>query len=121
MKYLVQLRHLHTDRKHWKASEFRSFLLYYSLPLLHNVVPPEYFIHLSLLVFSTRKLLSSSVSHTDLDVAEKFLAIFCEKYKELYGDQEMTINVHSLLHLTEVVKDLGPLWAYSCCCCFLKA
>ena len=26
----------------------------------------------------------------------------------------MTINVHSLLHLPEAVKNLGPLWAHSC-------
>lgn len=26
----------------------------------------------------------------------------------------MSINVHSLLHLPETVKNLGPLWAHSC-------
>ena len=26
----------------------------------------------------------------------------------------MSANVHSLLHLPEVTKDLGPLWATSC-------
>lgn len=26
----------------------------------------------------------------------------------------MTINVHSLLHLPEAVRNLGPLWAHSC-------
>jgi len=26
----------------------------------------------------------------------------------------MTIIVHSLLHLPETVKTLGPLWAHSC-------
>ena len=26
----------------------------------------------------------------------------------------MTINVHGLLHLPEVVNNLGPLWAHSC-------
>ena len=26
----------------------------------------------------------------------------------------MTINMHSLLHLPEAVKNLGPLWAHSC-------
>jgi len=26
----------------------------------------------------------------------------------------MTINVHNLLHLPEVVRQLGPLWAHSC-------
>lgn len=26
----------------------------------------------------------------------------------------MTINIHSLLHLPQVARYLGPLWAYSC-------
>ena len=26
----------------------------------------------------------------------------------------MTINVHSLLHLPQVVQNLGPLWCHSC-------
>ena len=26
----------------------------------------------------------------------------------------MTINMHSLLHLPEAVKNLGPLWVHSC-------
>lgn len=26
----------------------------------------------------------------------------------------MSANVHGLLHLPEVVRDLGPLWSHSC-------
>ena len=32
----------------------------------------------------------------------------------IIGDQYMTANVHSLLHLPQVVQNLGPLWAHSC-------
>ena len=103
-----------SDRKHWKASEYRSFLIYYSLPVLYGIIPHENFLHLSLLVMAMRKLLSASISQRDLELAEKFLVIFCKNYEILYGKRGMTINVHSLLHLPQVVKDLGPLWAYSC-------
>ena len=30
--------------KWWKASEYRSFLLYYSIPCLYGILPDEYFI-----------------------------------------------------------------------------
>ncbi len=30
------------------------------------------------------------------------------------GGRYMTANFHSLLHLPEVVRNLGPLWAHSC-------
>ena len=26
----------------------------------------------------------------------------------------MTINIHNLLHIPNVVKNMGPLWAHSC-------
>ena len=32
----------------------------------------------------------------------------------LSGKQFQTFNVHQLLHLPEVVRDLGPLWSNSC-------
>ena len=35
-------------------------------------------------------------------------------YAYILGEENMTANVHSLLHLPEVVKYLGPLWATSC-------
>lgn len=102
------------DRKHWKASEYRSFLLYYSLPVLQGVLPAENFQHFALLVVSLRKLLSTSISPRDLLESEKLLNLFCKRYAQLYGAKEMTANLHGLLHLTATVKDLGPLWAYSC-------
>lgn len=30
------------------------------------------------------------------------------------GDRYLTGSVHSLLHLPEAVRNLGPLWAHSC-------
>ena len=30
------------------------------------------------------------------------------------GEKHMTINIHSLLHIPDIVKNLGPLWAHSC-------
>ena len=72
------------------------------------------FLHFSLLVMAVRKRLSKFVSQSDLELAEKFLTLFCKNYQQLYGKQEMAINVHSLLHLPEAVRDLGPLWSYSC-------
>ena len=30
------------------------------------------------------------------------------------GERYATINIHYLLHLTDCVRDLGPLWANTC-------
>lgn len=41
-----------TERRYWKASEFRAFLLYYALIVLDGVLPLQYYSHLFLLVSS---------------------------------------------------------------------
>ena len=38
------------DFAHWKASEFRSFLFFYGIPCLWNILPDKYFQHFILLV-----------------------------------------------------------------------
>lgn len=81
---------------------------------MKDVLPDEYFKHFVLLVTTLRKLLGTSIEERDLILDDKLLRVFCEQYNKLYGDQEMTINVHTLLHLVETVQDLGPLWVYSC-------
>jgi len=36
------------------------------------------------------------------------------EYNWFAGEQHMTMNVHNLLHLPQVVRNLGPLWSHSC-------
>jgi len=38
---------------------------------------------------------------------------FCQ-FENLHGKRYMTANVHLLLHLTQCVRELDSLWAYSC-------
>ncbi len=103
-----------TDRKHWKASEYRAFLFYYSSPVLFGLLPLQYYQHFALFAIAVRLLVSESISKTDLEKARLYLDLFCKKHGEYYGDRYMGINIHSLLHLSSTVEELGPLWAYSC-------
>ena len=48
--------------RYWKASELRSWLLYYSLPLLIHFMPPLYLHHFALLVCAMHILLKDSIS-----------------------------------------------------------
>ena len=45
---------------------------------------------------------------------DALLQHFCLIFDELYSERSHTINIHSLLHLTEDVFNLGPLWTHSC-------
>ncbi|XP_044169373.1 uncharacterized protein LOC114951105 isoform X2 [Acropora millepora] len=102
------------DIRDWKASEMKSFLLYYAIPLLYEILPKCYLDHLMLLVGGGHLLLRSSISYQDLNDAGGFLKLFVAQSSTLYGDQFMTYNVHQLLHLKSDVENLGPLWTHSC-------
>ena len=100
--------------KFFKASELRSFLLYYSLPVLLGVLPPELWDHFALFSLAIHILVQPSVSEYHLDCCQKMLNRFCCCFKEIYGERYMSSNVHLLLHLSDTVRELGPLWVYSC-------
>ena len=100
-------------RKFWKASEYRAWLLFYSLPIAGPHLPAEYAHHYSLLVYAMHILLSSNISSHDLHTADKLLC-FYQHMPEFYGDTSCTLNMHNLIHLVPLVKQWGPLWVYSC-------
>ena len=53
-----------------------SFLLYYAIPLLHDILPKCYLDHLMLLDGGVHRLLSSSISYCDLNDTGGFLKLF---------------------------------------------
>ena len=103
-----------SSMKQWKASEFRAWLLYYCLPVLSGILPPDYIYHLSLLVTAMHILLSDAIRTEDLDKAHEYLTLFYRLVPELYGERVCTANMHILIHLPQFVRDWGPLWGYSC-------
>ena len=103
-----------THLKFWKASEFRSFLLFYSIPCLLGILPDEYFQHFLLLNEASYIMLSESISNESLEKASTMVRHFCLRIEELYGKRYETSNTHSLLHYARKVRLLGPLWANSC-------
>ena len=99
---------------YWKASQFRAFLFYYSLPVLNGVMEQNYFQHFTMLVMGTYILNKSSISNEELHLASQLLTKFVTDFEILYGLNHMTINFHLLHHLPEVVWNLGPGFMTSC-------
>ena len=97
----------------YKASEYRAWLLFYSLPILSNFLPTEYTHHLSLLVSATHILLSDNIKTDDLELVNQMLLTFYQSAGDLYSINVYTSNMHSLVHLVSLMKLWGPLWAYS--------
>ncbi len=107
-------RSIAKTRKHWKASEFRTWLLYYSLPLLiSSKMPPLYIHHFSLLVCGVHILLQTEIAEMQIVAAEELLKDFYSMLPSLYGTNSCTLNAHSLIHLGMFVRLWGPLWTHS--------
>ncbi|VDI64263.1 Hypothetical predicted protein [Mytilus galloprovincialis] len=100
--------------KYWKASELRSWLYYYSLPVMFDILTPAYLMHYACFVQGIYLLSTDCVTTDDLKMSQSLLSYFVHMFPSLYGERYVTLNMHSLLHLTECVEDLGPLWVYSC-------
>lgn len=101
------------ERKKWHANEWRSWLLYYSLPCLEDVLPTRYLKHHCLLVSAIFILLKDKISHDDLETATYYLGAYCREFSRLYSEELMYFNVHLLLHLGKSVTMWGPLFCYS--------
>ncbi|XP_046393433.1 uncharacterized protein LOC124161213 [Ischnura elegans] len=98
----------------YKTSEYKHFLLYWAIPVLCDILPSTLLNHLYQLVQATFMLHKHSVSLDDINTAHTHLVNFVKQYEIHYGPQFMTANLHSLLHLAENVKDLGPAFETSC-------
>lgn len=99
-------------RKHWKATEWKHWILFYAVPCLENILPELYLNHLKLFVSALHCLSGKAIDKRELPTIEKNLKQFVKLFEESFGESEMTMNVHKILHLVQMVKDSGPLWAF---------
>lgn len=67
------------------ASEVRSWLLYYSLPVLRGILPDELYCHFALLATSTYILFQQPVTQSGLLLADRQLEEFYALTSEYYG------------------------------------
>lgn len=108
-------RDLETHYKHFKATELQTWLLYYGLPCLTDILPDKYLENFARLSEATYVLLGDSISTEALKRAEHLLDAFYSEFEGLYGGGSCGLNVHNAgAHLTFYVSQLGPLWAWSC-------
>ena len=102
------------DVINWKTSELKCFLFYYSIPIFEGVMRMDYYEHYLRLVIALKILSSEAITEPMLLTAHDLLCRFVREFEIMYGIQFCTVNIHQLLHYSEYVKNLGPLWAYTC-------
>ena len=107
-------RDLEKHYNHFKATELQSWLLYYAFPCVKDFLKDDYLENFSYLSEAIHILLRDAISQEMLVDATELLDQFYGSFQRLYGDGSCGLNVHNTgYHLTEYVKLLGPLWAWS--------
>lgn len=101
-----------SELSHFKATEFRSLLLYFSPFLFKKYLSDSVFHHLMHLHFAY--FVFSSHAYTALYAkAHESIKKFVRSFSLYYGPQSISYNVHILLHLYESVKLYGPVSNFS--------
>lgn len=75
------------------ATEFRAWLLHFSVPVLMGILCPPYLQHYSLLVTAMSILVSEKISASDLNDADSMIDLFCKELGNLYGKYVMFIII----------------------------
>ncbi|OWA53805.1 hypothetical protein BV898_18227 [Hypsibius exemplaris] len=97
----------------YKSNEFRALINHYSVYCLDGLLPRSTSTTGDCSSQHIRRRVSGSIHPTELLGVGKLLAKFVDETVTLYGKNMCGINVHSLVHMHEMVQMWGPLWAYS--------
>jgi hypothetical protein len=100
------------DILRWKATEFRTFLVYTGPFLLKDILSKSGYKHFLTFHYAIRVLLAQHYRQ-HLDYAKTLLQYFVRKFEQIYGRESLSYNVHGLLHLVEDSVVHGPLDHYS--------
>ncbi|XP_054090082.1 uncharacterized protein LOC128922693 [Zeugodacus cucurbitae] len=95
----------------WKAIEFRQFVLYTGMVALKDIVSDSIYYHFSLLHCAYALLSSQKTYENNLE--EIKLNYFVHLFPTFYGEEKVSYNVHSVLHLVDSVKSCGFLNSFS--------
>ena len=61
-----------------------------------------------------RILPQDEISHEDIEFSRVLIDEFHIDYKELYGKENQTINIHCLQHIPNQVENYGPIHKCDC-------
>ena len=97
------------ELKLWKATEFRTFLLYVGPVVLKDVIDKETYRLFLCLTVAISILSNPTLVQQHAGYAENLLKYFVSAAIERYEQQFCSYNVHCLLHLTTIAREAGCL------------
>jgi hypothetical protein len=99
---------------YWKATEGRLFILYTGFIFFDRLQNDDIFYNFCLLSCAIRLLSGESISQDQVHIADQMLQSYVENVAKIFGQNDVTYNMHALLHLPECVAKFVPLYSFSC-------
>ena len=95
--------------KYWKATEFRSMLLYFGVCAFRNILPDRQYKNFLILVCAMRILLTDDLCDLHHQYAGTLLLSFVQDCINVYGRKIASYNMHATIHLADEASIYGPL------------
>ncbi|XP_065672557.1 uncharacterized protein LOC136090245 [Hydra vulgaris] len=94
-----------SDLDRWKATELRSFLVYYGMTVLKDIIDLRTYKHFLSLSISIRILCDSNAEfrRSNLEIARRLIKYFVINSTETFGQLFCFYSIHSLLHICDDV------------------
>ena len=99
-----------SELAHFKATEYRFFLLYSGIVVLKDVLPINKYKHFLKFHAAMHILLSKIASNKQWnDLARSLIIQFVQEAQNIYGSEFLIYNVHSLIHICDDAMNFGNL------------
>lgn len=98
--------------KHWKATEYRTILLYVGMIAFKDVLPAEEFQNFLRLICAVHICMTEKYRPL-LRLAKMLFFDYIENYIHLHGIDSIGSNVHNICHIVEDVERFGNLMTIS--------
>lgn len=95
----------------WKATEFRTMLLYLGIVALKDFLGEQEYTHFLYLCLAVRMSSCRTyvVKASYKNVARKLFSEFCVNFVRIYGNDEIVSNIHNISHISDDVDEFGSL------------
>ena len=57
-------------------------------------------------------LCKKTVQESEFTQAEELMEQFCTQFEQLYGKESLTPNIHLMFHITDCIRDHGPVYGF---------
>lgn len=95
-----------------KADQWKNWALYFSLFALKGSLPHRDYNCWLIFVKLCHLICRREILKLDLLQIENYIQEFCIQFELLYGKKWLTPNMHLLGHITDCIRDHGPVYAF---------